>query len=795
MNLKIRITKNLGMVCLVYLGALLSTCHAQNIIPVKKVDASSVREDLKSIARILWNREPTIGEVSVLVEADKHHRQTDLIQYFASWRQYEELLNSSKLVDKSRPSQLQLLRHRHGALLYFDKASALGDINYASLKSSLAADPLVATMFEEDPVILEDHQSRVLVTEDHIRIYKKAYSFFGEICGATEAEIDAGKKNERADTIKNFGNAESENRTFFATTAAQITAQMEAWKIASDELKQHYQKIARENYKDRGFWSFVADLNEMEKLAFNQVMIQPSERVAEFPTFFLVNTEVEWACQLVEVASGKSVSSEERIKLQKEMKADFEKFADGTELNALDRERKRFLDASSPALRSDYRLAHLKMMLRPTAAKGELGNFLTRINRPRPIVEDRENGVILTQWHLDSLAKWMQMVAWLGGARAPTQQEVEEQQKQFVERFKSSPIVRPFFESYPLFVDDALAAWIKIPADKRMEIRKETRELYVKHGLANASYPLSKISLAERKKRVDGGLEAFGKKLVDMQIQAMQQQLIFQAQAGVLNTMSETGAIMAAGPDAQIWGGGGANLMIDGNIHQYPVEPIFIAGQYGALASMAESSRVLLESEVKKANQRFAYFKSIRDVVASGGLAGFDESVLPPLPENDDDSLNDDSLTTKTDNSNGATTKGMTKSGDDTATTPNVSLQDVKTAELSKIPYQAWAQNKLQHPDGVEFIEPGTSLPRRMLEFPVSSLEKASSGEIAEWGKSVDEKLIHALSIASVDVMDSALKGSLLSGEGITEHGDCSFLAEFVNNQSAVRILIVPSKE
>ena len=542
-------------------------------------EATSAKR-LQQVAGVLWGRVPTGAEVKQLVQADVTLRETDLIAWFARDRQYEEVLNALKLVDATRESQLQMIRHRYGASLYFDLAHRIEANQVAKVQKHLetAGDPLLATMLKENPVVLEDHSVRVLVTEDHIKTYTDAYAFFGEICGASKAEVEAGARAERADTITNFGKTAPEQRSHFAKTAAEITAQREGWKIASKELRDQYRTTAKAKYKEAGFWSFVADLNGMQRLAYHQKMIQPDQRIVDLEKFFLVKTEIDWACQLVEVVSGRPVPKKDRLILTEAMKSDFRKFANGNELNQIASNREGYLNADLPALRSDYRLSTMQKMHRAKAEDGQLGNFLTILERPRPIAEDSQTGRLLTEWHLDSASKWARMVAWLADAPAPSAAEIKEHQNHIVKLFEEKTRDRFFLHNLPLFVDDALQAWSNATDDERAKIREKAKKLYAKHGLATAAWPLSDLALAEQKRRVSASLKAFGDKLVQMQIQQLQMQMMFQAHATIMNSISEAGAIASADPGADIWGGGGSGLMINGEMHQYPRSPNFRGG-------------------------------------------------------------------------------------------------------------------------------------------------------------------------------------------------------------------------
>jgi hypothetical protein len=115
--------------------------------------------------------------------------------------------------------------------------------------------------------------------------------------------------------------------------------------------------------------------------------------------------------------------------------------------------------------------------------------------------------------------------------------------------------------------------------------------------------------------------------------------------------------------------------------------------------------------------------------------------------------------------------------------------------QLGSVQYKTWTQNQLTHPDGVEFIEPGKESPRRVFKFSTGSLEKSSSKKFADWGETTEDKLMQALSVAAVDLVETTFAGGVLSGEAMTEHGDCTFSAEFRNDQTEVFILIKPAND
>ena len=728
------------------------------------------------------------------------------------------------MIAPNRKGDLQAVRHRHAAQLYFDIAAATEATSVADLKNILEAtrEPLLNTMLRENPVVVEDHSVRVLVTEDHMRMYNAAYPFFGKLCGATEKEIQDGMRVERADTIKNFGKTEPYRRSFFAVTAAQITSQMEAWEIASEERKTDLRVTASAKYKAGGFWNFIAELNQFSKTVFNDQLIEPKNRLAEFPDFYLVTVEVEWAVQLMEIAAGESVSEKERSAIQQRMLEDFKTFKTGKELTAIANARDNYFNAETFSQRTHQRLAILSSLKRSTPQPDSLQNYLFQIPDQSANEERVETGeanpTVLTSWHIDSFSKWMTMIAWLADQPLPNTTELEANLAHVKKLYQQDKDSRYFLNTFPLFVDEALSAWMTIPQTKRTEIKNESKALFSKHkNLANAAYPLSKLSIATRKKRLKLGLDAVESKLVQMQIENMQFQMMMQSNAIVLNALSEAGAITAAGPDADIFGGGGSGLMIDGDIHQYPVPQSFMVGQYASMASMSSQFKTLMESEIKKANQQLEYLESIRPIVAGGALDGIVASAVPPLlessnpienaanekmkakpqlaadpdrapPMNESKQLEParkDAFDAQAQAANRAEAKVV-------QTIPKSAQQSEATLALP-LGYKTWKQNKLTHPDGIEFIDSQNETPSRVLEFEVTALENASSTKLPKWGADVATKLEYALSIAAIDVIEDGLfDDGVLTGEGMTEHGEFKFKIRFKDGERQIQVLLVP---
>jgi hypothetical protein len=585
---------------------------------------SSIRAaNLQPVAEFLLNRELSREELKKFIQCETKSQSQDYLAFLARNREFDEILTSLKMIDSK--GERHAKRNLTFSRLYFNAARTLRKTDYRSVVDGLDAttDLLLLTMLKENPILCEDHQVQVTVTENHIRNYENAYSFFGMICGATEDEIKAGVVAERKDTLTNFENAKGETRLFFQRTDAEITTQREAWDNASDQQKADVREKAKTAYKDGGFWALMPILNEFATVVNHSRLIAPDERIAEVPNLFFVNAELKWAIEIVETAIGSELDTKGREEIKAQILTDFKSNPASTHLAAIQTQRDRFFAATSPAIRSDYRLAHLRHFYSATPIAEAPLNFLHESNEhPLVATAPESQELLLIDWHLESLDRWMNMIAWLAEIPAPTPAQRELQREQMVTKYRESENCRRFFHNYPKFVDDALAGWDGLSPKQRKALRTETKKLYANtKSLADCARPLSQLSIATRQTRLKQSLDYFESELIKMQIQQMAFTMQAQANATVLNALSESSAIMGAGMDSEVIYGGPGSLTIDGNTHIYPVPQANFIGQYASMASMSGVFQAMFKKQIATVENEFKYLKSIQDIVDAGGIS------------------------------------------------------------------------------------------------------------------------------------------------------------------------------
>ena len=573
-------------------------------------------------AEFLLGRALTAGERKELASDYSDLLDRDYLCAMTLGRCLEELRVSRMVVRGD--ANLEIERDRFWSRFYFFAANHMGLKSSSELQEALESNPLppVGLLLKDNPVLAEDHDQHALVSERHIQRLTESYDFFAEICGATEEEVAAGKKTERAETLQNFYKSEQADKTFFDTAPGRISAQKEAWAQASEERKEAIRVQARPAYKEQGFWALMSILDAFVTEEAHANLIEPSERVVDGERYFLTHGEIRWALDLAVLVHGKELTEEQKSAVSAAMVRDFSQDPEAynEKLSAIRDGRQQFLDAWGIVIRSDYRNSYGEQLHR-AQDPGDVPNLLASFDAlPGPVAIGKHPSHVWTPWHGRAVGNFSKLVAWLAEAPMPTEAEQQKLASGALERFRTNPSSQQFLDSYPMYLDEALVGWLLLKPEERQAVRKESKALFDEHGdLARAAAPLARVALAHRQVRVKRSLDAFGSELVNMQIQQMAFSAQLQAHKQVMNTMSETTALMGTTLDDDITYGPGS-LTINGEMHQYPYPEAHFLADYAGLAGLSGAFALMMEEQVNLAKQEAAYLETQMNWVLTGAL-------------------------------------------------------------------------------------------------------------------------------------------------------------------------------